>query len=67
VRILHLCASTLEATVERALCALLEAERPLSYESVRALSAPPAARIPMVAIPAPDLSQYDELLEGCAA
>ena len=67
VRILHLCASTLEATVERSLCALLEAEKPLSYESVRALSAPLASSVPTVAIPAPDLSQYDELLEGCAA
>lgn len=67
VRILHLCASTLESTVERTLAALLEAGMPVDYESVRALSAPLTASIPTVAIPLPDLRQYDELLEGCAA
>jgi len=67
VRILHLCASTLESMVERTLSTLLEAGMPVDYESVRALSAPLTPSIPTVAVPPPDLRQYDALLEGCAA
>jgi hypothetical protein len=67
VRILHLAASTLESTVERTLATLLAAGASLDYEAVRALAAPCTPSVPMVAVPPPDLSQYDALLVGGAA
>jgi hypothetical protein len=67
VRILHLAASTLQSGVERALATLLEEGERLDYEAVRALAAPVTPSVPQVAVPAPDLRQYDALLGGGAA
>jgi len=67
VRVLHLAASTLEATVERALAQLLEAGTGLDYAAVKALASPTVSAVPEIAIPAPDLAAYDRLLEGGAA
>ena len=66
VRILHLAASTLEATVERALQALLDAGTAFDYAAVKALASPSEPTVPKVAIPAPDLTVYDRLLQGGA-
>jgi transposase len=63
VRVLHLAASTLESTVERALAALLEAGEPFDYARVRELAAPARPELPALATPqAPDLGIYDALL-----
>ncbi len=67
VRILHLAASTLEATVEQALSRLLEGGAPFGYAEVRALAHPEPATVPVVTMPAPDLAAYDQLLQGGAA
>jgi len=63
VRVLHLAASTLEATVERALAALLVAGEPFDYVAVRERAAPVRPAVP--ALPAarnPDFAVYDGLL-----
>ena len=66
VRILHLAASTLQADVERVLeTLLLRGERP-DFAAVKALAAPDRPVVPVVHIPAPDLSVYDCLLAGGA-
>jgi len=63
VRILHLAASTLEATVARALEALLASGEPFDYAAVRALAAPEKPAVPALEVlPVPDLSIYDRLL-----
>lgn len=62
VRILHLAASTMEADVERALVALLSATTPFEYATVRALAAPTVPAVPVLRVPAPDLTVYDALL-----
>jgi hypothetical protein len=67
VRILHLAASTLETTVEKALAQLLEAGSELDYAAVKAIASPTPSAVPEIAIPAPDLSAYDRLLGGGAA
>jgi hypothetical protein len=67
VRILHLAASTLEATVEQALVGLLEAGQPFDYAAVKAIANPVQPEVPNVSIPLPDLAVYDELLAGGAA
>ncbi len=67
VRILHLAASTMEATVEQALVEVLEAGAPFDYAAVRALASPEKPAVPVVNIPAPDLAAYDGLLQGGAA
>jgi Mu transposase, C-terminal domain len=64
VRILHLAASTLEATVEAALTTLLAAGTPFDYATVKALAAPDPTPVPRLALPAPDLGVYDGLLAG---
>lgn len=64
VRVLHLAASTMEATVERALVELLEAGEPFDYLAVKDRAAPEPTSVPTVRIPAPDLSVYDGLLEA---
>jgi hypothetical protein len=69
VRILHLAASTLEATVQRALVELLAAGEPFEYVTVKAAADPDAAprTVPHVNIGAPDLVAYDQLLAGAYA
>lgn len=62
VRILHLAASTMEATVESALSSLLESGASFDYEAVRELAQPERPRLPQVTIPQPDLGAYDRLL-----
>lgn len=64
VRILHLAASTMQSTVERALETLLDAGEPFDYAMVRALAQPEPVTVPEVRLPAPDLAAYDELLEA---
>lgn len=63
VRVLHLAASTMESTVERALSTLLESGTPFGYVEVKDLAAPEAATVPEVKIGEPDLGKYDALLE----
>jgi hypothetical protein len=67
VRILHLAAGTLEATVEKALAQILDAGTELDYAAVKAIASPTPSAVPEVAIPAPDLAAYDRLLKGGAA
>jgi len=62
VRILHLAASTMESTVERALADLLDRGEPFDYVAVKALASPETPAMPTVAIGAPDLAGFDELL-----
>lgn len=64
VRVLHLAASTMQSTVERALVDLLEAGEPFDYARVRSLAEPEPVKVPHVRLPAPDLRAYDELLEA---
>lgn len=68
VRILHLAASTLQSSVERALSELLDKGEPFDYARVKALTAPhQETPLPTVRIAAPDLTIYDRLLRGGAA
>jgi hypothetical protein len=67
VRILHLAASTMECTVERALIALLDDGQPLDYAAVKALAKPETPVVPEVFIGRPDLAVYDRLLAGAAS
>ena len=67
VRILHLAASTMESTVERALEALLEQGEPFDYAAVRDLAKPEARAVPQLSVPEPDLSIYDRLLSAGGA
>jgi hypothetical protein len=63
VRILHLAASTLEATVARALEQLLASGEAFDYAAVRALAVPEKPKVPALAVLAvPDLGVYDALL-----
>ena len=65
VRILHLAASTMEASVERALRTLLEGGEGFDYAAVKALAAPEKSALPeLAALATPDLSAYDGLLGG---
>lgn len=63
VRVLHLAASTMQVTVERALLELLAEDRPFDYLDVKDKAAPEPTSVPEIRIGVPDLSQYDELLE----
>lgn len=67
VRILHLAASTMESTVEKALVVLLSAGGAFDYAAVKAIASPEHSAVPVVAIPSPDLGAYDQLLAGGAA
>lgn len=67
VRILHLAASTLESTVATALGAMLDTGEPLDYAAIKARAMPAVPTMPEVAVPAPDLRQYDRLLEHAPA
>ncbi len=64
VRVLHLAASTLEASVEAALGTLLDAGEPFDYLRVRELAAPARPTLPSLAEPKPDLTVYDGLLHA---
>ena len=64
VRILHLAASTFEATVEAALLELLDAGTRPAYDAVKALAGPERTPVPEVVIPSVDLAGYDLLLAG---
>jgi len=63
VRVLHLAASTMEATVEQALAELLDRDEPFDYAAVKSLAAPERTTVPVVEIGTPDLHRYDALLE----
>ena len=65
VRILHLAATTMEATVDSALSLLLEAGEPFVYEEVRDLAEPKVPEAPLLTLSGqPDLKVYDRLLTG---
>ena len=63
VRILHLAAATMEATVDSALSLLLETGQPFDYAEVRDLAEPKPPEAPALALAGrPDLKVYDSLL-----
>ncbi len=65
MRVLHLAASTMQTRVESALEALLLEGLPFDYAAVRDRAGPhEPAKVPDVRVPAPDLAQYDQLLEA---
>ena len=65
VRILHLAAQTMEATVDSALSLLLETGQPFDYAAVKDLAEPkPPAAPALVLSGQPDLKIYDSLLTG---
>jgi hypothetical protein len=66
VRILHLAASTYQATVETTLEALLACGERFDYAAVKALAQPERPAIPQLAALVPDLTFYDRLLAGGA-
>jgi len=63
LRILHLAASTMERSVEDVLVAMLDAGESVSFDAVRARVTPTKPSVPVVEIPAPDLSAYDRLID----
>ena len=68
VRILHLAAMTMEATVDSALSLLLEAGEPFDYTQVRDLAEPKPPEAPALAWSGkPDLKIYDGLLTSSLA
>ena len=63
VRILHLAATNMEATVDSALSLLLEAGQPFDYAEVRDLAEPKVPEAPALTLSGqPDLKIYDRLL-----
>ena len=63
VRILHLAATTMEATVDSALALLLETGRPFDYADVRDLAEPRPPDAPALTLGGqPDLRIYGRLL-----
>ena len=65
VRILHLAATTMEATVDSALSLLLEAGQPFDYAEARDLAEPKVPEAPLLTLSGqPDLKIYDRLLTG---
>ena len=63
VRILHLAATTMEASVDRARSLLLEAGQPFDYAAVRDLAEPKVPEAPLLTLTGqPDLKIYDRLL-----
>ena len=63
VRILHLAATTMEASVDSALSLLLEAGQPFDYGEVRDLAEPKVPEAPLLTLSGqPDLKVYDRLL-----
>jgi hypothetical protein len=65
VRTLHLAASTMEITVERALRVLLDCGERFDYATVREAAVPERPTVPVLTTPPlPDLRVYDALLVG---
>ena len=65
VRVLHLAAQTMEATVDSALSLLLETGQPFDYAEVRDLDDPQVPEAPALVLSVkPDLKIYDGLLTG---
>ena len=65
VPILHLAATTMEATVDDALALLLEMGQPFDYAAVREFASPAKPQAPSLTLAAgPDLQVYDCLLNG---
>jgi hypothetical protein len=62
VRILHLAASTMEVTVERALETLFTRGEPFDYAAVKAIANPEETPVPRLSIGSPNLADYDALL-----
>ena len=67
LRILHLAATAGEARVVEVLAAVLDQVGGFDYVTVQAQVAPPVLTVPVIHIPAPDLSVYDALRAGAAA
>ena len=66
LRILHLAASTMEGDVEQALAHLLEAGEALGADAIKRVVAPATIEVPVLEMPAVDLTSYDRLLAGDA-
>jgi hypothetical protein len=64
LRILHLAASTMEGDVEQALTYLLESGEELGADAIKRAVAPPTIEVPVLEMPAVDLTSYDQLLAG---
>ncbi|HZL21317.1 MAG TPA: IS21 family transposase [Polyangia bacterium] len=67
LRILHLAATVGEARVVEVLAAVLDQVGGFDYITVQAQVAPPVLTVPVIHIPAPDLTVYDALRAGAAA
>ena len=68
VRILHLAATTMEATVDSALSLLLDTGESFDYAVVRELAEPRVPEAPVLTLSGqPDLKVYDRLLTGSLA
>jgi hypothetical protein len=67
LRILQLAATEGEARVQAVLALVLDQVGGFDYVTVQAQVAPPACIVPVIHIPAPDLSIYDALRAGAAA
>jgi hypothetical protein len=67
LRILHLAATDGEARVAAVLVAVLDQAGGFDYVTVQSQVAPPALTVPVIHIPAPDLTVYDALRAGAAA
>jgi hypothetical protein len=67
LRILHLAATAGEARVLAVLAAVLDQGGRFDYVTVQAQVAPPVLTVPVIHIPAPDLTVYDALRAGAAA
>jgi Mu transposase, C-terminal domain len=67
LRILQLAATEGEARVQAVLLGVLDQVGGFDYVTVQAQVAPPTCIVPVIHIPAPDLSVYDALRAGAAA
>jgi transposase InsO family protein len=67
LRILHLAATDGEARVTAVLVSVLDHAGGFDYVTVQSHVAPPALTVPVIHIPAPDLTVYDALRAGAAA
>jgi hypothetical protein len=67
LRILHLAATVGEAPVVAVLVAVLDQVGGFDYVTVQAQVAPPVLTVPVIHMPAPDLTVYDALRAGSAA
>src|SRR4051812_40235028 len=67
LRILHLAVTVSEGRVAAALLAVLDQVGGFDYVMIQARVAPPALMVPVIHIPAPDLTVYDALRAGAAA